>query len=188
MRTLQKFKLGTFEVTQPELIISDPCYAPGTWCMGIVPNAQPGIWEAEIGFFHEGKHDAAVAYLAAFHQPCPPKNQLIAREELFKVGVDSGQAGVFDKPFYRAGADAGQIPSEDALEAWYNSCCNQTLHTDHYAGVIPHGVVSNSGYGDGGYICYSYHLSKTQGEDITWGVMINFDVVRLPQINRLLLQ
>ena len=135
MRTLQKFKLGTFEVTQPELIISDPCYAPGTWCMGIVPNAQPGIW-----------------------------------------------------PFYRAGADAGQIPSEDALEAWYNSCCNQTLHTDHYAGVIPHGVVSNSGYGDGGYICYSYHLSKTQGEDITWGVMINFDVVRLPQINRLLLQ
>lgn len=111
MRTLQKFKLGTFEVTQPELIISDPCYAPGTWCMGIVPNAQPGIWEAEIGFFHEGKHDAAVAYLAAFHQHCPPKNQLIAREELFKVGVDSGQAGVFDKPFYRAGADAGQIPS-----------------------------------------------------------------------------
>lgn len=52
----------------------------------------PGIWEAEIGFFHEGKHDAAVAYLAAFHQHCPPKNQLIAREELFKVGVDSGQA------------------------------------------------------------------------------------------------
>ena len=101
------------------------------------------------------------------HQHCPPKNQLIAREELFKVGVDSGQAGVFDKPFYRAGADAGQIPSEDALEAWYNSCCNQTLHTDHYAGVIPHGVVSNSGYGDGGYICYSYHLSKTQGQDIT---------------------
>ena len=150
MRTLQKFKLGTFEVTQPKLIISDPCYAPGTWCMGIVPNAQPGIWEAEIGFFHEGKHDAAVAYLAAFHQHCPPKNQLIAREELFKVGVDSGQAGVFDKPFYRAGADAGQ-----------------TLHTDHYAGVIPHGVVSNSGYGDGGYICYSYHLSKTQGQDIT---------------------
>ena len=92
MRTLQKFKLGTFEVTQPKLIISDPCYAPGTWCMGIVPNAQPGIWEAEIGFFHEGKHDAAVAYLAAFHQHCPPKNQLIAREELFKVGVDSGQA------------------------------------------------------------------------------------------------
>ena len=73
MRTLQKFKLGTFEVTQPKLIISDPCYAPGTWCMGIVPNAQPGIWEAEIGFFHEGKHDAAVAYLAAFHQHCPPK-------------------------------------------------------------------------------------------------------------------
>lgn len=44
------------------------------------------------------------------------------------------------------------------------------------------------GMGDGGYICYSYHLSKTQGEDITWGVMINFDVVRLTQINRLLLQ
>lgn len=112
MRTLQKFKLGTFEVTQPELIISDPCYAPGTWCMGIVPNAQPGIWEAEIGFFHEGKHDAAVAYLAAFHQHCPPKNQLIAREELFKVGVDSGQAGVFDKPFYRAGLMQARYPAK----------------------------------------------------------------------------
>lgn len=188
MRTLQKFKLGTFEVTQPELIISDPCYAPGTWCMGIVPNAQPGIWEAEIGFFHEGKHDAAVAYLAAFHQHCPPKNQLIAREELFKVGVDSGQAGVFDKPFYRAGADAGQIPSEDALEAWYNSCCNQTLTYRPLCRCYSTWRCIQFRVWDGGYICTPIHLSKTQGEDITWGVMINFDVVRLPQINRLLLQ
>lgn len=76
----------------------------------------------------------------------PTQNQLIAREELFKVGVDSGQAACSTSR-YRAGADAGQISSEDALEAWYNSCCNQTLHTDHYAGVIPHGVVSNSAWG-----------------------------------------
>lgn len=186
MRTLKKIKLGTFEVTQPELIISDPCYAPGTWCMGTIPNAQPGIWEAEIGFSHEGKCDAAVAYLAAFHQQCPSKGQLIAQEELFEVGVDSSQAGVFDKPFYRAGAGAGQTPTEDALEAWYACCCDQTLC--YQAGTIPHGVVSSSGYGDGVYVCYSYHLPRTQGEDITWGVMINFDVVRLPQIKRLLLQ
>lgn len=188
MRTLKKIKLGTFEVTQPELIVSDPCYAPGIWCMGTILNAQPGIWETEIGFFHEGKRDAAVAYLAAFHLQCPPKDQLIAQEELFEVGVDSGQAGVFDKPFYRAGAGADQTPSEDALEAWYTCCCNQTLHTSHQAGTIPHGAVSSSGYGDGGYVCYSYHLPKTQGEDITWGVMIDFGVVRLPQIKRLLRQ
>lgn len=62
MRTLQKFKLGTFEVTQPKLIISDPCYAPGTVHGASFPMPSPGIWEAEIGFFHEGKHDAAVAY------------------------------------------------------------------------------------------------------------------------------
>lgn len=126
MRTLQKFKLGTFEVTQPKLIISDPCYAPGTWCMGIVPNAQPGIWEAEIGFFHEGKHDAAVAYPGRVPSALPTQKPVNCTEELFKVGVDSGQAGVFDKPFYRAGADAGQIPSEDAT----GSVVQQLLQPD----------------------------------------------------------
>lgn len=188
MDTLRSIKLGSFEVTQSELTVSDPCYKPGTWCMGTVCDVLPGTWEAEIGIYNEGKRDTAVAYLAAFHQDCPPKEQLTVREELFEVGVDSGQAGIFDSLYYRGGDGSGRTPGETAVEGWYNSCCHQTLHTKYMAGTIPHGAVSSSGYGDGGYACLTYKSHESEGSDTTWGVVIDFDVVHRSKVKELLLQ
>lgn len=31
---LEQIKIGEFEVTGDVLTVSDPCYEPGTWCMG----------------------------------------------------------------------------------------------------------------------------------------------------------
>lgn len=188
MNTLQNIALGTFEVTQSELIISDPCYKRGTWCMGAVSDVHPGVWEAKIGLYHEGKHDTAVAYLAAFHEDCPPREQLMVREEFFEVGVDSGQAGIFDSLYYRGGDGSGQVPDETAVEEWYNACCHQTLHTKYMAGTIPHGAVSSSGYGDGGYACLTYKSQEPEGPDTTWGVVIDFDVVHRSKVKELLLR
>ena len=74
----------------------------------------------------------------------------------FDVGVDSGQAGLFDASHYR---DDTVIPNHENLkdkepsEIWYDHCCNITL-SPLSAGVLPYGVVSSSGYGDGGYDCF----------------------------------
>ncbi len=50
---LEHIKIGEFEVTGNVLTISDPCYEPGTWCMGEILGAKPGIWEAHIGMCHD---------------------------------------------------------------------------------------------------------------------------------------
>ena len=186
MAQLQSVKLGAFEVIQSELIVSDPCHTPDIWCVGIISNAKPGIWEAEICLYKQGSRDETVACLAVFHQQCPPKGYLTIREELFWVGVDSGQAGVFDKLFYRAGTGSGQALGQEAQEAWYQQCCRQTL--SRAAGVIPHGAVSSSGHGDGFYSCYTCRTRETKDTYTTWGVIIDFDVTSQDTIRKLLLQ
>ena len=32
-KKIEHINLGTFEVTSDKLVISDPCYPLGTWCM-----------------------------------------------------------------------------------------------------------------------------------------------------------
>ena len=64
--------------------------------------------------------------------------------------MDSGQAGIFDASHY----DDDSIFREKAAcnygTEWYNHCCDITLSWP-CAGVLPYGVVSSSGFGDGGY-------------------------------------
>jgi hypothetical protein len=69
-------------------------------------------------------------------------------------GVDSGQAGIFDRAHFR---DQTVVPAGmtwkhgpwDETDRWYSMCCDTT--TSSTAGTIPFGVVSSSGMGDGGY-------------------------------------
>ena len=49
--------------------------------------------------------------------------------------------------------------AEDVKEAWYTYCCNITL-VRLQAGVLPYGVVSSSGFGDGGYDCIQYLTAR----------------------------
>lgn len=37
-KKIENITLGAFEVSSDKLVISDPCYNLGTWCMGTVPN------------------------------------------------------------------------------------------------------------------------------------------------------
>lgn len=63
------------------------------------------------------------------------------------VGVDSGQAGFFDLEMFQT------MKKEVAVEEeFYDEICDLTLD-DKSWGVHPTGVVSSSGYGDGGYEC-----------------------------------
>jgi hypothetical protein len=143
-------KLGTFNVSSGEVVISDPCYELDTWCQA-VKKAANGKWQAEVEIA-DGK---VATLLFAFHSKEKASKYEYMKDEL---GVDSGQLRIFDKDFYRNDKiiikddfGTGKIILEN--EKFYSACCSHTL-SNKLAGVLSSGAVSASGYGDGGYSGY----------------------------------
>lgn len=179
---IESITLGTFEVVSDKLVVSDPCYELGTWCMGMIPNVKPGLWTAGIGIADMGEFGKRIAYLSAFHQGSPALQKLKACPASFEVGVDSGQAGIFDCGYYQDESVIGDQAPADFGSRWYSFCCHQTLDNEYHAGLIPHGVVASSGFGDGSYSCYYY---TDWGNDATsWGTIIDFQLIEMRQIMR----
>lgn len=100
-----------------------------------------------------------IAYLHIRHTSVDPAEfnetnfQIV---EGLDVGVDSGQAGFFDLEAFKLVAATGETKRRDgsAFEVFYEACGEQTLHGDGWGPVNSMGVVSSSGFGDGGYRCY----------------------------------
>lgn len=173
MNRLEWQNIGTFQLTTTDMVVSDPCYEPGTWCAGELHNCIPGEWEAMIGISDEGKWGRRVAVLAvrAKGQAEECINELKANKDCsdkfqevdFEIGVDSGQAGFFDKALYHKDAGIDPDSFEIDFSGWeddslfYKACCDQTLNRE--GGVLHCGAVSSSGYGDGCYPGY-YHVTK----------------------------
>lgn len=139
---IQRIALGTFEVENPELTISDPCYSKGTWCSGILKKVKTGTWNSEVLIFNNsltgwGQRNAE---LIAYHNDYTLKPKWSNTK--IDVGVDSGQAGIF-----------ANYPDEPDDYSWYRKICNITLESKYSAGVISDGTVSSSGFGDGAYRC-----------------------------------
>lgn len=131
-------RIGTFQCESGVLRVTDPCYSKNTWCAGAVPNCRTGTWIAEIDRKDCGDWGNRISRLTVTHE----LGGVGADEDAgFEVGVDSGQAGVFDDRHY---------PNDPATTAFYDQCCRLTLSRSR-SGRIKYGVVSSSGYGDGGY-------------------------------------
>lgn len=41
---------NAFAVSSGALRVTDPCYAPDTWCAGTLENVKNGIWQAHVGY------------------------------------------------------------------------------------------------------------------------------------------
>lgn len=160
--------LGTFEVKSGRLVVSDPCYSRDTWCQGVLENVKNGTWRA---FVLKGETDFGWGNrcweLIAMHKdhcsvvPFDFMDMTIKAD--FEVGVDSGQAGIFDEAEFRGGED------EYGEGGWYDLACSKTLDTENHAGVMPGGAVSSSGFGDGGYECYvTKHKKEIVGVKIVF--------------------
>ena len=156
-------ELGTFQVVSGKLAVSDPCYEVDVWCRGELENVKNGTWRASAIEQNAGRWGKRISRLIAVHEEHLDETEdatYTGFPELapFEVGVDSGQAGIFDAAHYR---DASILPEGDhkhlfegaEAEPWYDYCCDITL-SDLSAGVLPYGCVSSSGYGDGGYDCF----------------------------------
>ncbi len=177
--------LGDFELTQPIMRVSDPCYDRDVWCCGTIDKCKIGTWEAGVLYSDEGAWGQRVAIIAVRHKDSGPaftsvRNRAIYSmsnyngwsNQSFEVGVDSGQAGFYDEKFYQDDTVFEEFPEAEHQygEAWYSHICDITL-ARMQAGVIPYGAVSSSGYGDGGYDCYA-HRGKDGEADFAFIVFI----------------
>lgn len=159
----EEVSLGSFDVVSGSLMVSDPCYEKGTWCQGLLDNVRNGKWNALVTKSKEGSWGNRCSSLVVEHEKVDHRS-IVSTEwnkGKFEVGVDSGQAGFFDISTYKNGKLIEKDPTFDAVCAddedenenrWYNACCDITLGSMN-AGVLPGGVVSGSGFGDGGYDC-----------------------------------
>lgn len=170
-------KLGTFEVSSGKLIVTDPCYERGTWCAGQLDKVRNGTWVGHVMRVDETKSTypdgIRNAELHAYHTDLKKLPTRWTKTKVH-VGVDSGQAGMFDEVKYPHGKHEPERMAEfndgkfnKSFDEFYELCGQQTLGVDgtenYYAknvnfkmaGVVDNiGVVSSSGYGDGSYNCY----------------------------------
>ncbi|ULL15652.1 DUF4241 domain-containing protein [Paenibacillus sp. H1-7] len=149
-------RLGSFEVGSGSLIVSDPCYDHNVTAMirGVIDQVLNGTW---IGYVE--KQDVrdwgeACSRLVACHASLDErKDDLHWMKCSFIVGVDSGQAGIFDIAKYRIPDVEGQDQAASEDSEWYQTCCDITESAVE-AGVMDGGVVSRTGMGDGAYGAY----------------------------------
>lgn len=124
------------------IAITDPCYEPGTWCSGEL-QMLPGTYKCKAIEKMCGLWGKRICELTIQHIDYLKVKP--TEECAFEVGVDSGQAGFFDTLYYQA---------HFSSDEWYKRVCNITLNGDECGTIDGVGVVSSSGYGDGGYSCF----------------------------------
>ena len=179
-----------------KVMVSDPCYGLGTWCQGVLENVLPGAYDCNVEYSDDSYWGTRVSAIEVTHVDYD-RCVLDEEKEKFEVGVDSGQAGIFDYEYYaRYHMDATERPHVD--DDWYDMVCDKTLthmpnpdyeefyyeltdgsveelkkrfdaffeyqdsiksvkYLNKLDGNITDGlgIVSSSGYGDGGYDCWT---------------------------------
>ena len=156
--TKDKVRLGSFEIESGKVRISDPCYDKDTWCAGTIDNVKKGTWFAETKEI-DGRVGFLIAYSAEFRFTWDYYYDTRTLTDI-EVGVDSGQAGIFDEKYFKDDKVFAGRTKEDRKykeiicgdEIWYSWVCDLTL-AEPSAGVLPFGCVSSSGWGDGCYTC-----------------------------------
>lgn len=147
-------QLGNFEVSSGQLVVADPCYEldANTVIMGLLESVMDGTWASEVEKVEIPDWGEANAKLTAYHISAAEQGAFLEWIKCpFVAGVDSGQAGIFDKQKFRINDVDTSSDSTDT--AWYYTCCDIT-ESGEEAGVLDGGVVSRTGMGDGAYGVY----------------------------------
>lgn len=153
LRITECRELGTIELSN-EVVISDPCYNEDTWCTAEFDNVKPGTYRCKALLVDEGDWGIRVAELIAVHTD----NMKVINKLVARVGVDSGQMGIYDNNYFSSTRDN---------EEWYENVCQIT---NEDAGCLEDkAVVSLSGYGDG---MYDVLVAKEKG--IITGFKVKF--------------
>lgn len=156
--------VGTITLSD-KVRVTDPCYDIDTWCAGTLDTVLPGEFECSYAIDKvtldgdENNQYDSITSIEVHHKDYPN----IKATEYMKdicVGVDSGQAGIFDFAMFE------DVCSDDELkDKFYNEVCDLTILETQKLGkgyiIIPcgntiynKGLVSASGDGDGSYACF----------------------------------
>lgn len=192
MNYIKTVDKGTIRLGE-KVMVSDPCYGLNTWCQGVIENVLPGNYECYVEFSDEGEWGTRVFAIQVTHVNYDAA-LLNEAHEAFEVGVDSGQAGIFDYDYYaKYHMDQGVRPHVN--EDWYHRVCDLTYYHEKNPNYEPFdwhkyedddrlydifteyrdsdksrqyfgkldgntvddlGLVSSSGWGDGGYDCWTH--------------------------------
>lgn len=140
---LKHIDLGKIQLG-PEVTVSDPAYIFGSRWQQQLKRVLPGWYHCSVNTLGAGGIDDPVTSLIAVHDhyDC----DLGPDSESYKIGVDGGQAGIFDSEYYK---------TNHPDKKWFDHICNITLDYVLPAGTTHNaGCVSASGYGDGFYPVY----------------------------------
>ena len=127
---------GVFDVSCGQIRVSDPCYEKASSGGFTVDNVVNGKW---LAYFDYDRFGDSVTCVFAVHNMYRYEASVSDLHEVAQIGVDSGQAGIFDKVYY----DANQGGEYDELDTFYGKCCQIT--EDKACGIVEKcGVVSSS--------------------------------------------
>lgn len=150
MRVIGSIKLGQM------VMVSDPCYGMDVWCQGVLDNVLPGEYVCYIDIWDEGDWGNRVAMIEVIHSNYRREADNIEyTPESFEVGVDSGQAGIFDYEYYEHSHNTEAMHGS-IFDDWYDEVCRMTISNRQGGTIDNAGLVSSSGYGDGGYTCLTW--------------------------------
>lgn len=176
------FKLGS------KVMVSDPSYEVGIWCQSKLENVKPGEYIGFAEMIHDADWGVRVSKLYALNKDFMKLEFWDWELSGNEIGVDSGQAGIFDLESYRN--DSVQIEnvpenkimdsmkSDEKGDEWYRNLTKITLDEDF--AIYSGGIASRSGIGDGGYslftayedgevvgICIDFHMDIDEEENTT---------------------
>lgn len=116
-----------FIALNDKVMVSNPCYGMNTWCQGVVDNVLKGNYKCTVETSDEGEFGNRVSAIQVMHEDYVKKSLEYSKEN-FEVGVDSGQAGIFDYEYYkRHHSDDSEIEHVD--NNWYWKVCELTATT-----------------------------------------------------------
>ena len=151
------------------VMVSDPCYTPDTWCQTKLTNVLPGRYNVEVEKSDQGDWGTRVSGITILHESITDDGVSLEWEDHSECGVDSGQCGIFCMTSYRNDEMSESITTPDSDfvlpyndsegDKWYDKMCKFTLSEQSW-GVYDSGIVSSSGIGDGSYDLYVAKIDK----------------------------
>jgi hypothetical protein len=170
------------------VIVTDPSYDTNTWCQAKIENVKEGEYNTHCEIVDTGSWGNRCSLLIASHSSYNVNN-LNWEVHPNEIGVDSGQAGIFDMDNYRKDGLDIEVPKvgfdgqpfdrleemlkpENEGDDFYLKMCKITLSEKQWGG-FDNGVICRSGYGDGGYVLY---VAKDESTGKIIGFCIDFMV------------
>ena len=153
--------IGSFIQKSDKMFVSDPSYEfiPEEHEMGsklmklnlVIPNVLAGTYDVILRIKTNEREKNAE--LVCIHQSFLKDNGSMPlykypwEKQDDEIGVDTGQAGIYDLKYYGENEENGN-------NDWFEMNTRLTAKPTDYAGAMEHGAVSTAGNGDGIYPVY----------------------------------